>query len=272
MSDPLDEVLAKSAHCKTVKDFYAPRAREVIGRICRPFLDHLYISSTFPTAKPTPPRPLNHAWRGKSKAPGAAGGGGGMSTARTRIHSPGRGEWPRVRTVTRTRRGVCSAARSPMLGCSIVTRTPLGRASTVATWPETIAARDSRSPARRRPGLAIGRRKNRAPRWPARWRRDARRRGAIQPRPSPPPPPGSQALSTARVPDEARNRARCRFPSPPAATGTSAPARPKAIERRPPAIGRRGSGTRGGARGPEAAGPRPRPRPDSSRNHLKPRL
>ena len=46
MSDALDGDLAKAANCKTVKDFYAPRAREVIGRICRPFLDHLIVTPT----------------------------------------------------------------------------------------------------------------------------------------------------------------------------------------------------------------------------------
>ena len=46
MSDALDGDLAKSADCKSVKDFYAPRARAVIGRICRPFLDHLVVTPT----------------------------------------------------------------------------------------------------------------------------------------------------------------------------------------------------------------------------------
>lgn len=46
MSDVLDGDLAKAADCKTIRDFYALRARAVIGRLCRPYLDHLLITPT----------------------------------------------------------------------------------------------------------------------------------------------------------------------------------------------------------------------------------
>ncbi len=55
-------------------------------------------------ASPTPPNPSNQASRAKSKAPGAAGPGGGSSKATTRIGEPGPNGAPCGET-SRTRRG-----------------------------------------------------------------------------------------------------------------------------------------------------------------------